>query len=356
MVTYRQAEEKDYQKINNFHNRIYSSNRTIEQFYWEFHNAPAGKSIYIIGEDEGKIVGTNCVIPFELVKYNHEKVLTGKSEDTLVDPEYRGQNIFYNLYQVLFDKCRENNIKVIWGFTSASKPFKKLGFDIPYEHLQIMEVNKIFASYKFLSQLNNKNKTIDKAKILALCVYSKLRHLYKILDSSALKDFNISTAPQFDQVSDLTGANLNSTDKSFAIDQSPEFQKWRIYSNPNYQNIHTFSFSKKDKKLVGLIVFQSSPGKPAYICQSTFHPELSKKVVVQMIQYATKKVFMEGIFLIRNWVFNHNSYNKKEIELYDAAKYTILKRGIGLVWKELQTSGLESGGFNLSRIATQGVS
>ncbi len=87
MVEYRQANESDYVNINNFHNRIYSSNRTLEQFYWEFHNCPHGKSIYIIGEDGDKIVGTNCVIPIELIDSNKNIILTGKSEDTLVDPD-----------------------------------------------------------------------------------------------------------------------------------------------------------------------------------------------------------------------------------------------------------------------------
>src|ERR1035437_8870639 len=132
MVIYKQAKEDDYKKINDFFNKIYSANRTIEQFYWEFHNAPAGRAIYIIAEDDGKIIGTQCAIPIYLENSIGEKILSGKSEDTLVDPLYRGQNIFYKLYDVLFEKCLENKIKILWDFTTAYKPFKKMGFEIPY--------------------------------------------------------------------------------------------------------------------------------------------------------------------------------------------------------------------------------
>ena len=88
MVTYRLATENDYQNINDFHNRIYQKNRTMNEFRWEFHNCPFGKSIYVIATDEGKVVGTNCVIPIVLANSKSELILTGKSEDTLVDPEY----------------------------------------------------------------------------------------------------------------------------------------------------------------------------------------------------------------------------------------------------------------------------
>ena len=56
MVTYRLATPDDYEKINSFYNRIYQSNRTIEQFLWEFNDGPFGRSIYVIAEDNGKLI------------------------------------------------------------------------------------------------------------------------------------------------------------------------------------------------------------------------------------------------------------------------------------------------------------
>lgn len=354
MVKYRQAIEKDYKSINDFYNRIYSSNRTLKQFYWEFHNCPCGKSIYIIAEDGEKIVGTNCVIPIELINSNKQIILTGKSEDTLVDPDYRGQNIFYNLYQLLFEKCIEHDIKVVWGFTSAYKPFKKLGFDIPYEHQQNLVVNKIFSSYIYLSGLNKNNILLDRMKIFGLCIYSKLKFTNST-NSSVLKRFHISRQEILEQITDLIHTNLNANEDTIAIHQSPEFQKWRIYQNPNYHRVHTFGFYDKNDRLKGLIVVNSHPDKIAYISHSIFHAELKQEEIIAMITYTTKEMFKDGITLIRNWLFDHNSYNTNEIELYKRAKYTILNRGIGLVWKELQGFQLNPKGFHLSRIATQGV-
>ena len=355
MIRFRQAEEKDYNSINDFYNRINSSKRSIEQFTWQFHNCPYGPSIYIIGEDEDKIVGTNCVIPIELVTSENKTILTGKSEDTLVDPAYRGQNIFFNLYQVLFEACKENGIKVVWGFTSAYKPFKKLGFRIPYIHQQGLAVNKIFPSYNYLSQLNKKNNLVSRAKILGLCIYSKLKFAISF-HSTNIKEYRISIQEEIlDNVDSLIQTNLISNRGSFAINQSPDFQKWRIYDNPNYHRVHTYGFYDDNQILKGLIIFNSHPNKAVYISQSTFHSDLSSKVVSAMINYATHKMFQQGITFIRNWHFDHNHYNKSEIGNYHNAGYIVIRRGIGMVWKELDGFELNPDGFHLSRIATQGV-
>ncbi len=355
MVKYRLATETDYENINNFHNRIYKSNRSMDQFYWEFHNAPFGKSIYVIAVDGDKVVGTNCVIPIELIGADKKTILSGKSEDTLVDPDYRGQNIFYNIYQFLFEKCEEQGIKVIWGFTSAKKPFSKLGFSIPYDHQQSLAVNKVFPAFKYLSGLNKKNSTIDKLKILGLCMYSKMS-LIGGQNKSILSEFDISEDQEIiNGAAELIHSNLVSLTSSFAIYQHDDFQKWRIYQNPNYYKVFTFGFYDKAKTLKALIVFNAHPNKVAYVCQSTFHSDIENREAAAMIKYASKSLFRQGIVIIRNWLFDHNPLNQKEIALYTKANHIHLKRGIGLVWKELDDLEIKPEMFLLSRISTQGV-
>ena len=355
MVEYRIAEEKEYKNINDFHNRIYSSNRTLDQFYWEFHNCPVGKSIYVVAVDGDKIVGTNCVIPIELIDSNKQIILSGKSEDTLVDPEYRGQKIFYKIYDFLFKKCKEQGIKVIWGFTSAEKPFKNLGFSIPVIHQQSLTVNKVLPSFKYLSGLNIHNKLLDKLKIFGLCIYSKSKTLLTS-NKSILDKYIVSEDKKIIKgVGEIIESNLKLLDSLFAINQFDEFQKWRIYDNPNYYKVHTYGFYDNSNILKALIVINSHSNKVAYISQSSFHFELPENEVVEMIKYATNKVFKLGITLLRNWQFNHNIINKKEIEFYDRAGHIILQRGVGLVWKELENIELKPKMFYLSRIATQGV-
>ena len=349
MVTYRLATEADYENINNFYNRIYKSSRTLDQFLWEFHNSPFGKSIYVIAEDNKNIVGTNCVIPYDIITTEKTIIKTGKSEDTLVDPEYRGQKIFYNIYEFLFEKCKEANIKVIWGFTSAKKPFNKLGFDTPYYHEQCIAVRDVFKSYAYLSSLKKNNSGYDRMKILGLSLLSKIKTINKFKDYKI--KFRVEESNNIEGVDRLILSNLTST---FAINQTSDFQSWRIYMNPNYYKVHTFSFYN-DKELVAIIVFNSYPNKVAFVCQSTFSHTLDNIEKIKILQKATHYLFKREVIMIRNWVFNTNELNKEEILIQKKAGFTHIKRGINLVWKELEAVKIQPENFYLSRIASQGI-
>ena len=353
MVTYRLANTDDYVNVNAFYNRIYKANRTIEQFLWEFNDCPFGKSIYVIAEDNGKIVGTNCVIPMDLITSDNRIVRTGKSEDTLVDPDYRGQKIFYKIYDFLFEKCKDYGIQIIWGFTSAKKPFENLGFKIPFAHQQALTVNYVWKSYKFLSSLNGKNKSIDKLKILGLCIISKAKSIVKLTTQKSI--YRIEKVDKIVAgVADLIFANQIKADNTFAIHQSSEFQEWRIYSNPNFFRTHTYGVYDREK-LIALIVFNSHKNNVAYICQSTFHPDLAYAEKVKILKSVTDILHKEGIALIRTWLFSTNTVNSEEVSIFNESKYMFLNRGIGLVWKDLSNTNLKPENFILSRIATQGV-
>ena len=354
MVTYRIATEADYPAINDFHNRLYPSSRTLEQFYWEFHRGPFGPSVYVVALDDEKIIGTNCVIPMDLLRADQRIVRSGKSEDTLVDPAYRGQKIFYHIYEFLFEQCRAQGIAVIWGFTSAKKPFQKLGFSVPFDHQQSLAVHDVAASYRYLSSLNPANTAVDRLKILGLCAYSKAKLTIKITES-ALAPYEIKEGVAITaEVDDLLQATLSSLPASFAIAQDPAFQQWRIYDNPNFHRVHTYGFYDA-QQLRALIVLNSHPDGVAYVCQSLFAPAVSNAAATAMIQHVTQRVFEVGIVLIRNWHFDTNPINVRDRRRYSAAQHVPLSRGIGLVWKELSKTGLDPRRFILSRIATQGA-
>ncbi len=355
MVNYRLAEEKDYESINAFYNKMYSANRTLEQFYWEFHNGPFGAAIYVVALDDDKVIGTNCVIPIELMTYDNKTIRSGKSEDTLVDPAYRGQKIFYGIYEYLFEKCEEAGIEVIWGFTSAKKPFKKLGFTVPYDHQQSLLVSDVRASYKFLSALNVKNKALDKFKILGLCLMSKMKGLGTTLKKNTEYELRVNEEVSSDRINALIRSRFSKGDNSFAINQNTDFQKWRIYNNPNFHKVHTYSLYNKKSELMGVIVFNSHKNKVAYVCQTTFHEGVCKQAISSILKEATKDLFSKGIVLVRNWHFDVNEYNREEIKLYKVSGYTYLEKGIGMVWKEIGGAKIDAKGFHLSRIATQGV-
>ena len=177
--------------------------------------------------------------------------------------------------------------------------------------------------------MNDKNKIVDKIKIFGLCILSKVKIAGKLnLTKSAFKIKK--TDKIVSGIDDLILQNLSKVDNSFAIHQSPDFQEWRIYSNPNYYKTHTFGVYK-NKKLIALIVFNSHTNKIAYLCQSTFSSNLTNVKKAKILKSVTRTLFKEGIAAVRTWSFHTNSLNTEEITILNKAGYTQLNRGIGLV-------------------------
>lgn len=343
-----------------FYNFLYKDNRTKEKFLWEFHNAPAGKAIYVVAKDSDtqKIVGSQCAIPVELVTSSGTVILTAKSEDTLVDPDYRGLHIFENMYQLLFEKCRENGIKYLWGFTSAKKPFLRLGFEIPYDHSQSLMVMDIFSSYKYLSALNPKNNFTSLSKIFALCFLSKLASLKGIMISGkSLKNkFSYSeygkALPQ--NISDL----IQPDSKGFCIKQDMPFMMWRIVNNPYHEKIFNIYFFM-GSDLAANLVFNHHKNGVWYLVSDTYSAKLSEEQQKSIYKKAVKLLLAKeksNVKLIRTWDFSHNENGNKEIRIRKQAGFTHINRGVSFVWKSLDaTDTLNVNDFNLSRIASQGV-
>lgn len=117
---------------NAFHNRFHLENRTLLQWRWEFASNPFGRTSipYAVVRDGGNIVGTQAFIPIRMIDRNGI-YWTAKSEETLVDPDCRGQGLFEKMYELLFRYAEEQSFAYIWGFSPAIKAFTRLGFTVP---------------------------------------------------------------------------------------------------------------------------------------------------------------------------------------------------------------------------------
>jgi len=358
-IIIRLLQESDIDQINSFHNRIYNDDRTINKFTWEFSDAPAGTAIYVVAEDEDnkKIVGTQCAIPIYLRRVNGETILSAKSEDTLVDPEYRGMQIFEKMYDFLFEQCRKQNMNYIWGFTSALKPFLKIGFEIPFSHSQSLMVLNINTSYRYLSKLNPKNSKFDKIKIYSLAILSKLVYIKTALQIPELK--NIKVVQSDKVVSNINGL-LNSyatvNNDLFFINQDNQYINWRINSNPYTNKVLSVDFFENNK-LIANVIFNHHKDGVWYLIQVLLDQNIAEKIKGKIIMVALKILIKkERPALIRTWNFDTNEISRLEIKLFRGTGLIYLSKGVHFVWKDLEGKGhLKPQNFFLSRIATQGV-
>lgn len=87
-----------------------------------------GDPPYTVAAHAGCIVGFQAYIPVELL-CDGEVILSGKDEDTLVDPDYRGQGVLDAMYGKLFQRAERDRVAVLWGFTNtAVRPLLRNGY------------------------------------------------------------------------------------------------------------------------------------------------------------------------------------------------------------------------------------
>lgn len=349
-IEVRLLRDNEKELANAFFNRIYKSTRSTRDFLWEFFSAPAGKAIYVVAVENSdatnvKIVGIQCAIPIELVSSKGEIVLTAKSEDTLVDPSYRGQKIFERMYELLFSECKKAGIESIWGFTPAEKAFVRIGFSIPFKSKQALAVFDVNKAYTYLSGLNKENKTKDKLKIFGLCIMSWMRA--KASSRRGGRRYQLTTS-DFASLNDHFQSFYRAT-SMYNLNLSVPFVKWRIQDNPNKNLYEHYTVSYEGSVVASVVVNYRS--EVSYIEQILVKDDAHFKPALALV---VNRMRSEKAGLIRILCFENNAALSTQYAHLPATGFTTLDRGNTFVWKELGDGKASPSGLFLSRLYTQG--
>ncbi len=352
-IQIRLLQQTEIGLANNFFNSIYKVNRPIKNFQWEFLEGPCGKAIYVIAVDDSvaqltKIVGIQCAIPIELTNAKGDVQLTAKSEDTLVDPAYRGQKIFERMYDLLFEECKKAGVKYIWGFTPAKKAFERIGFEIPFQSHQALMVFKPTQAYSYLSKLNPQNRFADKLKIAGLALLSWMTAFRKsevALKNIVVKNISIQTKV------DLMKASFHDS-TLYYLHMTEEYMAWRITKNPFNNFYENYQFYNGTLLIADVMVNFRQPDL-GYFEQIIFASETTaelKKIVIRYIADLMRK----KVSVIRVFCFDTNPELQYQKKLLQECGFIVLKRGSYFVWKALGSEYLNPNNLFLTRLFTQG--
>jgi GNAT superfamily N-acetyltransferase len=121
-IVFSEARPGDEEAIAAFHR--FDDPGLFTREYWSYR---ARDSVFVIGKDADRIVASEALMPYELSVCG-KRMLTGRSERTLVDPAYRGRNIWQDIMAFCAERGRERGMAFIWGSTGARKPFENAGY------------------------------------------------------------------------------------------------------------------------------------------------------------------------------------------------------------------------------------
>jgi GNAT superfamily N-acetyltransferase len=359
-IEVRFLKEGEEAAVNELFNLTYHHRRSMENFMWEFFNGPFGKAIYVVAYDneKKKIVGTQSAIPIEFISGDGEKILTAKSEDTLLDPAYRGKGLFDKMYNLLFKACADAGIKYIWGFTYAKKPFLKVGFEIPFETVQGVYTMNPERSYRYLSNLNPANKFSEKLKIFGLSWISFLKSVLSRTPGKINEAAEVKEDLNFERDLFIKNAISGTNEKYWTINFSPSYIKWRLRNNP-YKNHYQLLTAVKGNREVADIIINTRGEGYAYLEQLIFDNELIFSFKKQLILKLLGQLRSKNVFLVRFWGFLQNDINAQEVDLLKKCGFIFVRKGTAFVWKNLEEvkgSQVKPSNLLLSRLFTQGNS
>jgi len=327
----------DIRRCNDFYNEFYREKRSIKKWKWLFKSEIISKSLFVFAELDGKIVGTQAIIPmFFLGKKG--KYLTAKTEETLLSPSVRGLGIFEKMYECIFDRIRDEEIKFIWGFSPAIKPFKKVGFEVPAFTKQLIFPLNSLAIENFL--LNKKSKIVliimrIASFLLSLYSFTKL-FLIKKKNSKYFKDYKLNYIDKLCTDFDKISTKFHESWNGETILRDKSFLEWRFFNNPFIQANIIGVY--KSNNLVGWLSYSIDENSVAYIVDVHLlsYKNNEENIILDLLLLRLiSDVKKAGVSGIRNWnISGHKFDNFIKIRCLRNGFYFINK-GKPIVWKNL---------------------
>jgi len=363
----RLIDHSEAEACNNFYNELYGKSRTIDQWKWEFTDNPhKPKIIPFVVVDDDKVVGTQACIPTKMV--DAEGVyLTAKSEETLLDPAYRGKQLFGKMYEQLFKYCEDHGFQSIWGFTPATKAFTRLGFNAAYMTSQVIFPLSHRALPTLLSHEDAKEAKGLKYYIywiggLIAAILANIKHWSYIaaVKSQSSVDVRILDSAPIDAAEVTNRFIKRYGGKTIYRDQ--EYIQWRLFNNP-YVEVKFAALYEKDK-LTGWIAFTLADDGLMTIVD-VFHAPYegsvlsAKNAVVILHSYIINLARKAGIAAIRGWHVNSHPFALCVLDSIKSLGFYHVKKGHSTViyitdaGKSRQTD-LSFNDWYITRLYTEG--
>lgn len=292
----REAGVRDIESIVSFHNATYGNSRTPEQWIWEYKGNDPESSVFVLITDNGRVIATQGMLPIDIF-VRGRKILSGKSESTLLDPKYRGGTIFSDLYEFAVSKCKDREMHCIWGYTGAIKAFKKFQFrvfDIMYDSSLLMDF-QAGLSEVWHSESTFVRKIAASIRLVLVWLRSTIAGIWGESLGSSKNRFSIKENLESQADLDELYERLRTEYPDLIhIAQDEGYLKWRILDHPFLNYTRFFVYEKE--LLRAYVYVNASDRRIAYLTDFTFEDAhagyfLLQRVLKQLRQ-AKKPVYV----------------------------------------------------------------
>ena len=279
--SYRPYRPGDECAINELYYQVTGRRRTAAQFSWQWLEAPEGiADMWLIEatDDEGnvKLIGHHGVMPIAFSSGNTD-LLFGKTENTMVLPEYR-RRIIYPRFEKRFSKSYEEKYDALFstmGPTAAIRQRKAMGYEFPVKWESVRcSTNGFFSETLFLVKNFMKK---------AFKIHRSLRRSYEILHRHGmLKDEEAENNVFFRDFWQQSRSNF-----CIAPRRNKEDLAWRFFHNPHKSHL-TLVMDEGDVKGYCIISLSQKLAGEALLEDFCVQSNLSKHAAILLDRLCTK--------------------------------------------------------------------
>lgn len=341
----RFAHKHEAEACNDFYNRVSRTNRTLAQWQWGYlrRDFPADQIPFVLVMDQGSVVGTQAFIPIRMID-ERGTFWTVKSEETLVDPSYRGKKLFEKMYERLFGFLKQHGIHCIWGFTPATKAFEQVRFTIP------RMTSQMFFPFTGLSVVTQLEKYSDLArpgvirhmKTGVFRVAGSMASAYSSLWFRRSSSLSAGTTADLEiRVLDSPPSQAGELSERFirqyggtTIYRDVPYLQWRLFDNPFVKAVMLGAFIRGE--LAGWVAYALGDDGMGYLVDILVAPSSNLKqdaagIAKRLLAAAVDDLRKTGAHGVRGWHVNGHPFDAMILRIAQRLGFYHIKRGYAVV-------------------------
>jgi GNAT superfamily N-acetyltransferase len=320
-IKYRIATREDYPAVLLLYNKMYKSNRRLEDFEWLIEDNPAGRATLFIASLGEIVVGMQSLIPYLFLR-NGKLFHTFKSEDTLVDKKFRGKGIFSRLYEMVHAHAADT---LVWGLTDKKEILTHVAMPSSERLTIAVSVKKPSLDYN----KNGFQRFVAKTLFYSF-LYLKLSFRTKEMESVfTLKELSPKEYGKEDLQLFFKEMSHNNPDTLYPK-MELDYLEWRLTKNPNlarYQIVCSYD----DEGAIMICSIIGLQDKNAYWQSFYAKPNVPKSEKIAHVVKLKEKIFDSRVNLIHSWLFECNTQVSEVKELFYQAGFSKVRDGLWIV-------------------------
>ncbi len=258
----RRFEYADVSQINHLFFQVFGRHRTEEQFSWEFLEIPGGPAEIWVLEDKSnsEIIGHYSLIPIQF-SYFGELIQSGKTENTMIHPEYRKKGIYIPFEMDCINQAK-SDFQLIWvSYSSVIKTHKKAGYKpvgILTHYIKVLKKDRLVKILSAATEPTRSNRIIVFLARFAARLLTQILLLKGVQRSIFDDKVYLKKMGDTDSISHDLEKLWKSAKRNYGItiDRHIHFLRWRIVNNP-YINYDFFGVLKHNN-LIGYVVLRKN--------------------------------------------------------------------------------------------------